>query len=149
MGTNEHGSCNSCTSHENIENRVCELEKKVKIIYEEMANQSVATAQVQSNITMMLSQQTSMSTDIKELRVDMLNLVTTTLQKSQTDMASWIKITEDHRHEKDQKDIEYQTRSEEKDKTFYRKLIIACVSILGTIVLSFFGIKALIPLFIY
>lgn len=36
--------------------------------------------------------------------------------------------------------------SDEDEKSFYRKVLIACISVLGTIVLAAFGVSKLIPL---
>lgn len=128
-------------------NKISKLEGEISDIHQELKEHAESTTYVRVNIDTVLAQQTQMSTDIKELRIDMMGLVTRTLEKSQNDMTAWIKMTEKHRQEQDERDRSVQAKSEEQDKAFYRKLITVCVAVLGTIVLSFFGIKALIPLF--
>lgn len=134
-------------SENRTDDKISKLDGEVSEIYQELRKQAEDTAYVRANIGTVLAQQTQMGNDIKELRTGMMELVTTTLQQSRTDMSVWMQMTEKHRQEQDSRDKDNQAKSEEKDKAFYRKLIIACISVLATIVLSFFGIKALIPIF--
>jgi chromosome segregation ATPase len=149
---------NTCILHDDILGRIMDLESRtndrvsklegdISDIHQQLRKQAENTASVKTSIDAVLMQQTGISSDVKELRTNMMDLVTTTLQQSRTDMSTWMQMTEKHRQDQESKDKVNQAKSEEKDKSFYRKLILACVSILGTIVLSFFGIKALIPLF--
>jgi hypothetical protein len=114
---------------------------------------------------MMMRTLTIVQTDTKELRTDLLGLVAKTLEKTQEDMANFIKMADksdekeaeferkikemekSHELELTSKTAENNHRDIEKDKAFYRKLIIACFTIGATIILTFFGIKALIPIF--
>jgi len=157
MQGNAEYNCEACPVYKDImarihesedrtDRRMSKLEGEVSDVFLELRELAESTICVKTNINTMLLQQTQMGVDIKELRTDMLGLVTTTLQQSRTDMNTWMQMTEKHRQEQEERDKNIQAKSEEKDKAFYRKLILTCISVLVTIVLTFFGIKAIIPI---
>jgi predicted ribosome quality control (RQC) complex YloA/Tae2 family protein len=133
-----------------VSNRVTKLEEKVKIMKGDIEQKNITHEQITKTLEIvanaqhvMVQGQGAMQIDIREIRVDMLNLVTETLNRTRLDMSSFIKTSE----KSEEKVKDHDRKSSDAEKRFYRKLIVACVAILGTIVLSFFGIKAIIPLF--
>jgi hypothetical protein len=163
MGDKERcESCeNSCKDHNTIEDRVCRLEDAISEIRLELKQKAITDAKIEKSIEIMTQTIAMVQTDTKELRGGLLDLVSKTLQKTQEDMANYIKMNDksdekDREHQRllaekeleiTQRELELRSRSDKKEKDFYRKLIIACFAIGGTIVLTFFGIKALIPIF--
>ena len=128
-----------CVKHSEMENRVETLESQVKGIKDNLKEREVGEARIERTLEMVTQTLFSLQNDTKELRKELLSLVSTTLKKSQDDISNFIKMAD--------KGSQVDKYSTEKEKAFYRKIIIACISIGGTIVLVSFGIKQLIPLF--
>lgn len=137
-----------------IETRVSKLEDIVEDIRNELKTKGALDAQMQKTLELMVVTQNSIVTDVKELRTSMMSLVTETLSKSRDDMTTFLKMQEkdeqkekEHKRQQEVKEQEYLRRAQQGESAFYKKLIIGCFSIFGTIVLSYFGIKSIPSLF--
>lgn len=137
-----------------IELRLRKVEEAIIEIREELKTRAISDARMEKTIDMMLQTLQTVQSDTKELRTDLLALVGKTLEKTQEDIANFIKMNDksaEKEAEFERKLIEmekkHQMESSKSEKDFYRKLILACLAVGGTIILTFFGIKALIPIF--
>jgi cation transport ATPase len=165
----EEGKCSnneSCIKHLNVEDRVKKLEEIVEEIRLELKQKAVTDAQITKTLELVLQTMQCTQQDVSELRTNMMSLVTDTLNKSREDMATYIKMQEkndekdrEHKRLLEQKELDFQRqlatqqskatlKDSSEEKSFYRKLIIACVSVGGTIVLATFGISKIIPIFL-
>jgi histidinol-phosphate/aromatic aminotransferase/cobyric acid decarboxylase-like protein len=143
-----------CTDHISIEKRVTQLEEAINEIRQELKTRAISDARMEKTIDMMMQTLTHVQSDTKELRTDLLGLVAKTLEKTQEDMANFIKMNDksserEAEFERKLREKEMETRNTESssEKAFYKKLILGSFTIGGTIVLTFFGIKALISIF--
>lgn len=105
---------------ESTKERVARIEEKVDSISNELKEKSVSDARIEQSLQIMQNSIQIMQNDMKEIREKMMDLLLKALDQNSNN-------TQD-------------------EKAFYRKLIISCVTVLVTILLSILGISKIIPL---
>lgn len=128
--------------NENLEQRVDKLEEAIQDIRKELKQKAVTDARIEESIKLMSDTLKIVQTDTSELRSELLSLVTTTLERTREDLATFLSVSQSS----EEKTKEFYRTNEQKDKDFYRKLITSCIAVFITIVLAFFGLKAILPM---
>lgn len=152
MDNLKHEECAMAGRVEMLEDAINNINTELCGIKDELKAKAISYENVERNMGLMMEllrglqqqmlQFQSVPSEVANIRDNMMKLVAETLEKTRSDMSSLVQLSA----MSEDKEKQWQRQSEERDKRFYRKLIIIMVSTMVTIVLAYFGIKSIIPM---